>query len=84
MENQKLVFWLIIEINRYFNCFRENVIKRKSNLLILILSEVQSLHKIYENTGFHRPVFSPIRRESAILSLYGWSMKTRILAYFME
>ena len=30
-----------------------------------------SLHKIYENTGFHWPGFSRIRKESTILSLNG-------------
>ena len=31
----------------------------------------QTLHKICENAGFHRPIFSRIRTESAILSLCG-------------
>ena len=30
-----------------------------------------SLHNIFENTGFHWPVFSRIRTESRILTLYG-------------
>ena len=33
--------------------------------------ESLSLHKICENTGFHRHVFSRKRTESTILSLYG-------------
>ena len=30
-----------------------------------------TMDKICKNMGFHRPVFSSIRTESAILSLYG-------------
>ena len=45
-----------------------------------------TLHKTCENASFHWPVFSRIRTKSYILSLYGsiQSVKTRILAYFMQ
>ena len=43
-------------------------------------------HKTCKNTEFHWPIFSRIRTKSSILSLYGriQSVKTRILAYFMQ
>ena len=46
----------------------------------------KSLHEIWEKTGFHWHVFSRIRTESQILTLCGrkQSVKTRILAYFMQ
>lgn len=49
-------------------------------------SKILSLYKISENTVFHGPVFSLIRRQSTILFLYDRIQVSgnRILEYFMQ
>ena len=39
---------------------------------IFDIRETVTVHKICKNTGFHGIVFSRIRTESTIVSLYGW------------
>ena len=48
----------------------------QSSFVIIIIGLLSislgfTLHKIHENTGFHWPIFSCIRRKSSIFFLYG-------------
>ena len=72
-----------LQLENTGRAFRKYTLKQYSSNIKL---KWLSLHKIRENTGFHWPVFSCIRTESRFCS-YKWeygSVKTRILAYFMQ